>query len=151
MWCVDSADTGVVPAESYWPGADVVDILGIDAYNGFGPWTSPVGVIGPGYERVAALHPSADLWLAEIGCRAVDPAEPHDKPAWFEELLSSDEFPRLTRLCFFHADKEQDWRITTPGVAETVRTSSAAAQRCEWRRRPFQRGASAQRRPSPSH
>jgi hypothetical protein len=120
MWCVDGADAGVVPAESYWPGADVVDVLGIDAYNGFGPWTSPVDLIRPMYERVTALHPSADLWLAEIGCRDADPGEPHDKAAWFEELLSSTEFPRLARLCFFHADNERDWRITAPRVAETI-------------------------------
>jgi mannan endo-1,4-beta-mannosidase len=120
MWCVDREDAGAVPAEAYWPGADVVDVLGVDAYNAARPWTSPVGVIRPMYDRVAALHATADVWLSEIGCRPVDPGEPYDKAGWFEELLGSADFPRLTQLCFFHADKEQDWRITAPGVAETV-------------------------------
>ena len=119
MWCVDRADSGV-PVEAYWPGADVVDVLGIDAYNGFEPWTPATDLVGPMYDRITALHPTADLWLAEIGCRAVGADEPHDKAAWFADLLSSEAFPRLTRMCFFHADKERDWRITAPDVARTI-------------------------------
>ena len=120
MWCLDREDAGVVPAEAYWPGADVVDLVGIDAYNGFGSWISPIDLIAPMYDRVAMIHPDADIWLAEVGCRAVEPSEPYDKAAWFDELLGTDMFPRLSRLCFFHADKERDWRITEPVVARTI-------------------------------
>ena len=126
MWCVDSGDSGAILAESYWPGADVVDLLGIDAYNGFGPWMPPAELIGPMYERVTALHPAAGLWLAETGCRPADPGEPHDKAAWFEDLLTSTQFPRLSTVSFFHADKEQDWRITDPAVRETLATYLAS-------------------------
>ncbi len=54
MRCVDRADSGALNAESYWPGADHVDVLGIDAYNGFGSWTSPLGLITPMYDRITA-------------------------------------------------------------------------------------------------
>lgn len=120
MWCVDAYDTGGVPAESYWPGEYFVDVLGIDAYNGYGSWTSPRELIRPMYERVTGMHPEAQVWLAEVGCRPAAPDEAYDKASWFEELFATADFPRLTALAFFHSDKEWDWRITTPTIRDRM-------------------------------
>jgi mannan endo-1,4-beta-mannosidase len=114
MWCVHAEDTGTAPAEAYWPGPEWADVLGIDAYNGFGPWIGAHELIAPMYERVAALHPQAPIWLAEAGCRAVAAGEPHDKGRWWLDLMAIQDLPRLTGLCFFEENKERDWRVSTP-------------------------------------
>jgi beta-mannanase len=120
MWCVNNVDGGGVPAEAYWPGADVVDVIGIDGYNGFGPWATPEQVFTPMYSRVTRLS-SRPVWIAEVGCRDVGPGEKHSKAAWLEALLSDTHWPRVERIIFFSADKEHDWRLdSSREVAATI-------------------------------
>lgn len=118
QWCVNSIDMGAVSAESYWPGADYVDILSIDVYNGFAPtWLSPLALITPMYNRITALHPSAPVWLAECGCRTGRPGEKWDKAKWYTDLLNITSLPRMEAICFFSMNKEYDWRVGTAEVA----------------------------------
>ncbi len=116
QWCVNSIDMGPIKAESYWPGADYVDMLSIDVYNGYGPWTSPLKLIKPMYDRITALDPSAPVWLAEVGCREAAAGERLSKATWFKELFALTELPRLNGIIFFNSNKERDWRITTDSV-----------------------------------
>ena len=120
IWCVNSMDLGGVAAESYWPGADYVDILAIDAYNGYGPWTSAARVIKPMYDRITTLHPTAPVWLSEVGCRSVAQGEPWSKAQWYADLLTTSLFPRMTNVMFFNSAKEYDWRITGDDVHATL-------------------------------
>jgi hypothetical protein len=56
-------------AERYYPGDDVVDWVGIDAYNGVpgGQWTGVGPLIAPLYQRFARRKP---LMLSEVGTSA---------------------------------------------------------------------------------
>ncbi len=120
MWCVSGIDMGGIAAESYWPGADYVDVIGMDVYNGYGPWTPATKLINPMYQRMTALHPSAPIWLAEIGCRGVDTTESFNKADWWRIFFASPQFERLTHIIFFNANKERDWRISTADVAASM-------------------------------
>jgi hypothetical protein len=121
QWCVNTIDMGGVSAESYWPGADYVDVLGIDVYNGYAPsWQSPLSLIKPMYDRITALHPSAPVWLAECGCRAAKAGETWNKAKWYTDLFAITDLPRLATIVFFNMDKEYDWRVSTPDVVNTV-------------------------------
>jgi hypothetical protein len=120
QWCVNSLDMGAVTAEAYWPGADYVDVLGYDAYNGYGAWTPPLKLLQPMYNRLAALHPTAPIWVSEIGCRAVSAGERYSKARWMEDLLAITDLPRLATVVFFNSNKERDWRVDTQDVRELV-------------------------------
>jgi len=105
-------ETGFAP---YYPGDDVVDLLGLDGYN-FGDhhsqwhvWQSYEEVFGKSIDALAAY--GKPLWIAEIG--SVD--DPR-KAAWMEDALSrirADE--RVETVLFFHFDKrregEANWRL----------------------------------------
>lgn len=111
VFCPNTNDVGGVPAEAYWPGAEWVDVVGVDGYNwGWDatgrPQVTAEQVIGPMYRRLTALHPTAEFVVGEIGC-AAGPG----KAAWHEALYRSRRFPRLTRVAYFHEAKEQDWRL----------------------------------------
>jgi beta-mannanase len=111
VFCTNTNDVGGVPAEAYWPGAEWVDVVGVDGYNwGWDaagrPQVTAEQVIGPMYRRLTALHPTAEFVVGEIGC-AAGPG----KAAWHEALYRSRRFPRLTRVAYFHEAKEQDWRL----------------------------------------
>jgi beta-mannanase len=128
QWCVNSLDMGGIPAESYWPGADYVDIMSIDAYNGYGAWASAVKTIKPMYDRLCALDPTAPIWIAELGCRAVAPGETYSKAQWLSDLFNTTQFPRLTTVMFFNQYRERDWRVSGEDVRCTVSDLLAATQ-----------------------
>jgi mannan endo-1,4-beta-mannosidase len=128
MFCANSQDVGGVPAEEYWPGAEWVDVIGVDGYNwGWSvdgsPWTTAEQVIEPMYQRLTALHPTAEFMVGEIGC-----VEHDNKARWHEGLFTSQKFPRLTQLAFFHEAKEHNWRLDSDDATlEVVQTHLARA------------------------
>lgn len=113
MWCPNNIDIGDVAAENYYPGAGYVDILGVDAYNGYGNWQTPYELINPMYQRLVKLHTAAPVVVAEIGSREAKPTEPHSKSVWLQQLFTETRLPRLTHVNFFSVDKERDWRLNS--------------------------------------
>lgn len=126
MFCANGSDVGGTPVEQYWPGAAYVDRLGLDTYNGGTPWQPAHGLIAPMYDRLAALHPTAPISVAEIGC-AESSSDPGRKAAWLRNLFTDGGFPRLNGLCFFDADKEHDWRLDSSSQALAVSRSYLAS------------------------
>lgn len=101
--------------DTYYPGADYVDLLGLDGYN-FGDhhdkWHQ-----WQGYEEVfertirACLKFNKPIYISEIGC-----ADGPEKAAWIEDFLnkiSRDE--RLEGFIYFNhhnpRKKEPNWRL----------------------------------------
>ncbi|HEX5661107.1 MAG TPA: glycosyl hydrolase [Polyangiales bacterium] len=132
----DASDDGT-PVPSIWPGAEYVDVLGIDGYNwgdGKGDsWTSFEDIFARMYGVLTALHPTAPVWICELGSkepRANDgsatrpaPVDPkHDKGAWIDAMMQSPAFPRLTALVFFNVRKERDFRLeSSPESLRAIR------------------------------
>lgn len=133
-WCIMSTDKGGVPAEQLYPGDAWVDVLAMDLYNGYGGWQHPRAVISFTYRRLAALHPTKPIWVAELGCRepsireagGAAPVPGASKAEWYRTLFASTEFPRLTNVNFFHAAGAYDWRVdSTPDSLTAVRQAFA--------------------------
>jgi hypothetical protein len=134
QWCIMSADRGGVPAEEFYPGADHVDTLGMDIYNGYGGWQDPRAAISYSYRRLAALDAGKDLWISELGCReprirepgGADPLPERSKADWMRTLFDSTEFPRIAHVSFFHAKRAFDWRLDShPDALDVCRTALA--------------------------
>lgn len=119
--------------QDIWPGAAYVDVLGLDGYNwgngGHFRWRSFEEVFRTQYTRLTRLHARAPVWICEYGSKepTVDDGAPvdsnHDKGAWTRSMLASTQFPRITTLVAFSANKERDWRL-----------NSSAASLSAWRK-----------------
>jgi len=75
------------PVLPYYPGDDVVDAIGADAYNWYtcrvtpsNPWRSLADLLEP-LRQFGLAHPTKDLWVAEFAS-AEDPAVPGRKAQW---------------------------------------------------------------------
>lgn len=141
-WCANQNDapgTAANALELFWPGAAYVDIVGYDSYNSLnGRWMTPEetlagvtnGTQARTYDRVTALHPTAEVWVGETGC--VDANDPkdvnptvypgHSKSAWLTELfaLGNTVLPRLTTICWFDFAGTRNWRFDSSQAALTT-------------------------------
>ena len=122
-----------------FPGADVVDVLGLDGYNwgtgGILSWRSFADVYASQYQRLSALAPELPVWVCEFASKEpqaadgapVDPA--HDKAAWYRQALAATTFPRIRALVMFDITKERNWRVGSDSaslavVADAVRAAA---------------------------
>lgn len=153
FWCANGNDVGAIPLEDFWPGADYVDIVGYDSYNSLnGVYMTPEQTLrgktnsaqADCYDRVTALHPTAEVWVGETGC--VDPGDPldtgptvstgHPKGQWYRDLFELAGLPRLTTICWFDSTGTRNWVIdsSTESLAgfkdgyASRRTPQASAQ-----------------------
>jgi endoglucanase len=131
LFCANTTDEGPTPVEQYWPGTEWVDAVGIDGFNwGWSADGRPLAgaeqVIGPMYDRLGRLHPTAEFVVAELGCAPAPPQAPSAQANWFAELYASRAFPRVRRVVFFHEDKECDWRLDSDPVTLAVHRASLA-------------------------
>lgn len=121
------------PVKEIWPGAEYVDVLGLDGFNwgrddSWGRWRSFRSIFIKQYRRLTALHPTAPVWLCEVASkepRRHDGAprdRKHRKAAWVRTMLADTSMPRITAVIWFHADKERDWRLTSSrGTVRAIR------------------------------
>lgn len=126
LFDVMAQDAGGVAFERFWPGAASVGAVSFTAYCGFGgQYVSPAGILTPTYRRLTGLT-SRPLLLSELGCREPSrddgvPADPSwGKAQWLTGLFAATGFPRVTRVVFFSALRERDWRIDSSAAAARV-------------------------------
>jgi hypothetical protein len=121
------------PVADIWPGAAYVDVLGLDGFNwgedaSWGRWQSFTSVFKKQYQRLTRLHPTAPLWICEVGSkepRRHDGA-PRDrarsKARWIAGMMRSRAFPRIDTVVWFNEAKERDWRIeSSPSSLRAMR------------------------------
>jgi len=115
--CKDVPDKRWNHFEHYYPGDDVVDVIGVDVYN-FGSsfvnghlsiWQSAKDLIGPIYERIVKAFPKKPIFLTEVGCSPIG----GDKALWMEDMFEKLEsrFRAVKAIFWFDINKEQNWSI----------------------------------------
>jgi beta-mannanase len=112
----------------FYPGSDVVDIIGISAYN-FGPneWDGkyrfPAEVYQPFLDQLRGFAPEKPYLIAQTGTAP----QGGDRDAWLRDMfavLSAD--PNVVAFIYFNKDKsswggnEWDWRIFDEGSVSGV-------------------------------
>ena len=132
-------------AELWYPGDDVVDIIGSDEYNWNNcrgnttdPWISLEDDLAP-FLRFADLHPDKPLLLGEFGS---DDGAPGQKAEWIRQahdfFSESPDGDRFLALLYFHDDGlEENW-LDCDWWLDTSPESTAAA--IEWFGDPAFRG-----------
>ncbi|KAG5189477.1 glycoside hydrolase superfamily [Tribonema minus] len=111
-----------IPFSAWWPGDEYVDMIMTTAYNRAGdsegsnkPFLQFSELFPDSYKRVAALHPTLPIGIAECGSTDADGEKA--KGEWylnmFKTLKTSDQFPRLKQVNVFMENKFLDWQLTT--------------------------------------
>ena len=109
-------------AANYYPGQDVVDVLGMDGYNwgksrtkaehGWDSrWLWFRQIFEPLRKELTALAPDKPLVVFETSTAA----KGGDRSLWASRAFATARAWRLAGLCWFQADKEVDWRLLKGG------------------------------------
>jgi len=123
VWCTNAETVNAQSPERYYPGASLVDVLGIDGYCWDRGRTGFDTVFSGMYPIVTGLD-SKDVWICETAC-----GEGSKKPAWVSAMFASTQYPRIRALVWFSANKEQDWRVdSSPGSLNAFRKALASAR-----------------------
>ncbi len=121
-------------AELWYPGDDVIDIIGSDEYNWNNcrgettePWTSLADDIEP-FLRFANQHPDKQLLLGEFGSDIGSPGQKaewlNDAQEWFSTSPDAD---RFVALLYFHDDGRGEGWPECEWWLDTSPSSTAAA------------------------
>jgi hypothetical protein len=95
----------------YYPGDDIVDIVGVSAYN-FGAlvdfWTPVDWAISAALNELATFAPDKPYIFAQVGSSTAG----GDRDAWLREMFQvAIGHPNVVGLVYFNFDKETDWKI----------------------------------------
>lgn len=120
FWCPNAAVINSLYA--WWPGADYVDIVGIDDYP---PATGGTfgGIYGDFYKSFAAAY-NKHFAIGETGVRGG--GTPAAKESWLSQIVNADldTYPCYKSATWFEYYKQSagyDYRLIQDQSAETVR------------------------------
>lgn len=120
----NAADAGWNAARAWWPGSDVVDVLGMDGYNwgtffrkethGWdSAWKGFADIFAPLRTELSGLAPDKPLVVFETGSTSLG----GDKDAWAAEAARTASAWGIRAVLWFDVRKEQDWRFPRHGEA----------------------------------
>jgi hypothetical protein len=96
---------------AYYPGANYVDIVGIDGYNFGSPWQTFDQVFSSAYTEASQFN--KPIYLMAIGS-----AEGTQKAAWIDSLGTlSTKYPNVKGWTWFNDNKEQNWLVNSDAAA----------------------------------
>jgi len=104
--------------ESYWPGTEFVDILGVDGYNwgtsqtveknGWqSDWRSFQSIFEPVVLSMRTRAPGKPLFVMETACVH----QGGDRTRWIEQMIEQATLWGIDGICWFQADKENAWAL----------------------------------------
>jgi cellulose synthase (UDP-forming) len=103
----------------YYPGDDVVDVIGLTGFNGgselrWAGWRSPTTIYEDALRQIRRRTPTMPVEISEVSSAPSG----GDRPAWIAELFRLvRRHPQVTTLNWFNLDKQADWRLK-PGSPE---------------------------------
>ncbi|HLL60317.1 MAG TPA: glycosyl hydrolase [Candidatus Nitrosocosmicus sp.] len=111
MWSINASP--LTNIDSYYPGNDIVDQIGIDGFN-FGTtqptstWASFKQIFYPSYQHIVSRYPKPII-ISETASTEIG----GDKAEWIKTMLEdlTLTFPKVEEIIWFNILKEADWRI----------------------------------------
>ncbi|RKT46592.1 glycoside hydrolase family 26 protein [Thiocapsa rosea] len=118
-------------ASAYYPGDDVVDILGVDGYN-WGTtqtlaehgwesrFSSFADIMRPMFDELRGLNAEKPIVVFEMS----SVVQGGDKDAWIRAAVEDMMVWGISGFAWFEVDKENDWRLATgvnPDLADWLR------------------------------
>lgn len=114
----------------YYPGSDVVDVLGLDGYNwgSLDVWQTYSQVFGPSYDTLVKLDAVKPVMIAETASAESG----GNKAAWITSAFTQEiltRTPRVKVVVWFNLNKETDWRVESSAASlnayRAIATSAA--------------------------
>lgn len=120
VWAPNVSFPGSTSIVDTYPGADFVDVVGVDGYN-WGTarpeshWIAPEDLFGPTLDELEAIAPGKPIVVTEVGSSE----QGGDKAEWVRQLVRYFNRNRsVVGFIWFDHDKETDWRLaSTPESA----------------------------------
>jgi beta-mannanase len=116
VWAPVAHYEGATPYEDVYPGDEYVDWVGMSGYNwgnsqSWSRWQSFLEIFNQSYDKLEALTPKP-IMIPEVASTESggDKAE-WIRRAFFEHIPTR--FPKIRAVVWFHAEKEQDWRVNS--------------------------------------
>lgn len=115
VWCPNASAFDRGEAQTFYPGPEYVDWICADGYN----WAP--GRAGDEWESFRDIFGGFYGWASQqnkrimVGEFGVQERSPGEKAAWVTDLASTikTEFPLISAVVYFHANKDYDWRMNT--------------------------------------
>lgn len=118
VWAINALSVPLKPVEyieSFYPGNEYVDIIGIDGVN-FGStnkessWQSFKDIFFPPYSYISKKY-AKPIIIAETASSE----NGGDKAVWVDQMFASltNTFPKIEEIIWFNINKETDWRINS--------------------------------------
>lgn len=113
IWAPTVSFPGSASVAAYYPGDDVVDVVGLDGYNwgrsrAHSIWTQPRALFEPTLDELRPLAPGCPRLLTEVACAESGGS----KPEWIGRLIQFLADRReIAGFVWFDHDKEVDWRM----------------------------------------
>ncbi|MEX5271286.1 glycoside hydrolase family 26 protein [Kocuria sabuli] len=132
VWNPNVPYWGSTPLDGLYPGADYVDVAGLDGYNwgtsqSWSTWQQPWELFGWGLAEMRRLAPGKEIVVAETASAESGGS----KAEWNAHLvyyLAAQ--PDVTGLVWFHHDKETDWRINSSASSASALANELAKRPC---------------------
>ena len=119
--------------EKYYPGDNIIDVVGLDGYNWF-----VNGVVDSGrsfksiFERpvqcLQAIAPHKPLIVFETA----SPRSCGDRKPWLDDMLASARLWNLQGVVWFQVKKEKDWRLLKGELGAVLGASLPKNRAQEW-------------------
>ncbi|MBK4347250.1 glycoside hydrolase family 26 protein [Lacisediminihabitans changchengi] len=124
VWAPNVSYPGhTTPFTSLYPGADSVDVLGLDGYNQQADgrtWTTPEGLFRSGLRELRSLPGGRPIIVTETATSEGSPLGT-EKAEWINRLVSYlGDSARVDGFIWFQANKEQDWRFNSTAQAQAA-------------------------------
>lgn len=128
VWSPNVAFPGSTPLAAVYPGAEHVDVVGVDGYN-WGTsrrgtlWQSPAQVLGATVAEVRRVAPGKRVLVTETASTE----KGGDKARWVTDLFGwAAAQGDVAGVVWFDEDKETDWRIASSARSLAAFRSAAA-------------------------
>ena len=125
VWAPVAHYEGATPYKAVYPGGAYTNWVGMSGYNwgdtrDWSRWQSFSEIFGASYRTLARMT-RKPMMIREMACAESG----GDKAAWIRNAYLKEipgKFPRLKAVSWFHADKENDWRVdSSPEALEAYR------------------------------
>ncbi|MDV2993463.1 MAG: Endoglucanase H [Chroococcidiopsis sp. SAG 2025] len=117
IWCVNATDVGNYKAESFYPGNNYVDWVGIDGYNwgqtqAWSQWQDPAQVFGNMLHRLHRIT-SKPVAIGEMATTTTTTAgnQIAAKSQWITKIFKYTHSHNIKAIAWFNQDKETDWAV----------------------------------------
>jgi len=117
IWCVNATDVGNYKAESFYPGNNYVDWVGIDGYNwgktqAWSEWQDPAQVFGDMLRRLRRVT-SKPVAIGEVATTTSTTTgnKIADKSQWITNIFQYAQSQNIKAIAWFNQDKETDWAV----------------------------------------